>query len=146
MRRRLNNSLGKLYGSGARACIEWKKIVAAASSGHCIFARDNEKLLLIAVCDEGMKGKGITRAQAEKLFTAFGRLETHAAIEGTRLGLLSVRKIVEAQGGAAFIEGRENGAPDAPLFSTAAESYPSMLRENLRTALVVTCPLAAKAS
>lgn len=105
---------------------------------------ENEKQLIIAVLDCGTNGKGITREQAARLFTAFGRLETHSQIEGTGLGLLSVEKIVEAHGGEAFIEGFSDGMPDSPPFSTAQGSYPSLLHEPYRTAFVVTCPLAAQ--
>ena len=102
-------------------------------------------MLLIGVLDRGTGGKGITRAQAEKLFSAFGRLEAHAQIEGTGLGLLSVRKVAEAHGGEAFIQGYSDGTPGSPPFSTAAApgaaAYPSLLSGEFRTAFVVTCPL-----
>ena len=71
--------------------------------------RAAEKYLLVAIADEGMAGKGISRAQADQLFVAFGRLDTHTQVEGTGLGLLSARKIVEAHGGEVFIEGRRDG-------------------------------------
>ncbi len=80
---------------------------------------DGDAELLIAVCDCGTQNVGITEEQAGRLFTAFGRLETHAKIEGTGLGLLSVQKIVEAHGGEAFIEGFAAGTPDSARFSTA---------------------------
>ena len=111
--------------------VHWRKIQS-----------DHRKLLLIAVGDQGLAGKGISKTQAEKLFTAFGRLENHAAIEGTGLGLLSVRKIVEAHGGETFIEGHEDGALPSPPFSTAASAYPSMLQSGDLTAFVVACPAA----
>ncbi len=96
--------------------------------------------LLLAVADQGLKGRGISHAQAEQLFVAFGRLDTHAQVEGTGLGLLSVRKIVEAHGGEVFIEGHADGTPAAPPFSTAQKVYPLMLRESC-TAFVVACPV-----
>ena len=102
----------------------------------------SEPMLCIAVLDQGTKGRGITHEQAGRLFTAFGRLDTHAEIEGTGLGLLSVQKIVAAHGGETFIEGHQDGTLDSPLFSTAQGSYPTMLSEQYHTAFVVTCPLA----
>ncbi len=98
---------------------------------------------LIAVCDQGQDGQGITAEQAQKLFVAFGRLGAHANVEGTGLGLLSVRHIVSAHGGEVFIEGTEDGTPDSPPFSTAQNSYPSVLCPGYRTAFVVSCPLAS---
>jgi signal transduction histidine kinase len=104
---------------------------------------DSAAMLLIAVLDTGKNGQGITQQQAASLFTAFGRLSTHSQIEGTGLGLLSVQKIAEAQGGEAFIEGFTEGTPSSPPFSTAHHAYPSLLTPEYRTAFVVTCPLAA---
>ena len=77
-----------------------------------ILWRKAEPYLLIAIADEGMTGRGISRAQADQLFVAFGRLDTHAQVEGTGLGLLSARRIVEAHGGEVFIEGRADGTRD----------------------------------
>jgi signal transduction histidine kinase len=102
----------------------------------------DEKMLLIAVLDMGVNGKGITQEEAASLFTAFGRLRTHSQIEGTGLGLLSVQKIAEAHGGEAYIEGTVDGLPGSPSFSTMHHAYPSMLTPEFRTAFVVTCPLA----
>ena len=102
----------------------------------------HESLLLLAVLDEGNAGRGLTREQATRLFTPFGRLETHADIEGTGLGLLSVQKIVEAHGGEVWIEGFEDGTHDAARFSTAHDRYPAMLSSPFRTAFVLTCPIA----
>ncbi len=109
-------------------------------------ASERDEELLIAVLDRGTKNFGITQNQAALLFTAFGRLDTHAQIEGTGLGLLSVQKIVEAHGGEVFIEGFADGTPDSPHFSTAQNSYPRMLDDELsdfyRTAFVIACPTA----
>ncbi|RYX80727.1 HAMP domain-containing histidine kinase [bacterium] len=98
--------------------------------------------LLVAITDRGTAGCGISRDNAGQLFEAFGRLDSHANIEGTGLGLLSVRNIMEAHGGEAWIEGYEDGTPDSPLFSTGHEEFPSMLEADDRTAFVVSCPLA----
>lgn len=103
---------------------------------------ENGKWLLIAVLDRGMDGTGITQEQSAKLFTAFSRLDTHSKLEGTGLGLLSVKKIVAAHGGEVFIEGYKNGTPGSPPFSTAQKKYPTMLKGECRTAFVVTLPLA----
>lgn len=108
----------------------------------CVTWRAHEETLLLGILDVGTDGQGITREQAARLFQAFGRLETHAAIEGTGLGLLSVQKIVEAHGGEVFIEGHEGGNADSSRFSTAKANYPSLLQEPFRTAFVFTCPLA----
>lgn len=120
--------------------------IAGTENSAKIGTEIGTKILQIAVLDEGTQGKGITQEQASKLFRAFGRLETHAAIEGTGLGLLSVQKIVEAHGGEVFIEGYLDGTPASSLFSTAKQIYPSMLESfegAYRTAFVLTCPLAS---
>ena len=105
---------------------------------------DGEKVLVMAVLDAGTRGVGIARNQAAQLFRAFGRLENHAQIEGTGLGLLSVQKIVEAHGGEVWIEGFTDGTPASGPFSTAKQRYPTMLHGEFRTAFVATCPLAAQ--
>ncbi|RYX81686.1 HAMP domain-containing histidine kinase [bacterium] len=101
-----------------------------------------EDMLLLAVLDEGQAGYGLTPEQAARLFTPFGRLETHAGIEGTGLGLLSVQKIVEAHGGEVWIEGLQNGTHESGHFSTTGGNYPTMLCAPFRTAFALTCPLA----
>ncbi len=106
--------------------------------------RPTPEHLLIAILDQGIEGKGISQAQAEQLFVAFGRLDTHAEVEGTGLGLLSVRKIAEAHGGEVFIESRSDAASENPSrFSGAQGTYPSMLPEDFRTAFVIVIPLKA---
>ncbi len=99
-----------------------------------------DKHLMISIADQGRDGRGLSQAQAERLFVAFGRLENHAEIEGTGLGLLSVRRIVEAHGGEVFVEGRAENVPKSTIFTTAQNSYPSMLHLDFRTAFVVTIP------
>ncbi len=106
-----------------------------------ILWRKAEPYLLIAIADEGMTGKGISKAQADQLFVAFGRLDTHAQVEGTGLGLLSARRIVEAHGGEVFIEGRADGTRDSTTFATAQQAYPSLLHDNHCTAFIIACPL-----
>ncbi|BCM88686.1 adaptive-response sensory-kinase SasA [Abditibacteriota bacterium] len=108
------------------------------------FRSEEGSCLLVAVTDGGMKGGGLSRANADKLFSAFGRLEEHANIEGTGLGLLSVQNIMEAHGGQVWIEGFEDGTPDSEVFSTGYEAFPSMLEGDDRTAFVVSCPLASQ--
>ncbi len=98
--------------------------------------------LLVAIADQGKDGCGVSESQAQKLFVAFGRLEGSSEIEGTGLGLLSVRHIVTAHRGEVFIEGTMDGTPDSAPFSTAQAKYPAVLSQNFRTAFVVTCPLA----
>lgn len=97
--------------------------------------------VLVGVLDQGTSGRGISEAQARQLFVAFGRLETHAAVEGTGLGLVSALKIVEAHGGEVFVEGHADGTPDAPSFTTAQGRYPSLLADGFRTGFVVACPM-----
>ena len=120
--------------SDGPVCVEW--LSAQNANG--------EPILVMAALDAGTRGVGISQAQATKLFRAFGRLETHAQIEGTGLGLLSVQKIVEAHGGEVYIEGFADGTPASSPFSSALGDYPTMLHGEFRTAFVVTCPLAAQ--
>ena len=117
--------------SDGEVCVEWR---SAEVNG--------EKMLVMAVLDAGTRGLGVSKIQAAKLFRAFGRLENHAQIEGTGLGLLSVQKIVEAHGGEVWIEGFADGTPASGPFSTATQRYPTMLHGEFRTAFVATCPLA----
>ncbi|HEX8464184.1 MAG TPA: ATP-binding protein, partial [Abditibacterium sp.] len=99
--------------------------------------RTCEDKVLIAVQDQGRDAQGISREQAQRLFVPFGRLEAHAKIEGTGLGLLSVKTIAQAHEGEVYIE----GASDSESFSTASASYPPMLEEGFCTAFVTACPL-----
>jgi signal transduction histidine kinase len=103
--------------------------------------REAGQSFLVAVGDEGHSGRGLSREQADQLFVAFGRLDSHLAVEGTGLGLLSVRRIVEAHGGEVFIEGWGEGE----RFSTAQSTFPTMLDETIRSAFVVALPLKARA-
>jgi signal transduction histidine kinase len=123
------------YSDGPIA-IEWRE--------HKASAADTDRKLIIAILDHGIGGKGITREQASELFTPFGRLDTHAEIEGSGLGLLSVRRIAEAHGGEAYIEGYTDGTPNSPHFSTAANSLSQMLAEPYRTAFIITCSTPAE--
>ncbi len=108
----------------------------------CWRRAQNEPILLLAVCDQGTGGRGLTRQSAAQLFTAFGRLEIHQAVEGTGLGLLSIRNIIAAHGGHSWIEGFEDGAPDSAPFSTGEGKAGEFLGGDFRTAFVVSCPLA----
>jgi signal transduction histidine kinase len=103
--------------------------------------RTDEGRVLVGVLDQGQKGRGISQAQAERLFVPFGRLDTHTQVEGTGLGLLSVRKIVEAHEGEAYIEGKTDGAMDSSIFSSAQGSYPRVLQDGFCTAFVTAFPL-----
>jgi signal transduction histidine kinase len=100
-----------------------------------------EDTLLIAILDQGIKGQGISEAEAGQLFVPFGRLDAHTAVEGTGLGLLSVQRIVQAHGGAVFIEGFHDGTSSSAPFRSTHLSYSSMLAEDFRTAFVIACPL-----
>ena len=104
-------------------------------------SKTHHDMLIVGIIDRGKAGRGISRAQAQKLFVPFGRLETHSNIEGTGLGLLSVRAIAQAHNGNVYIEGREDGTPDSEPFSTTNESYPMLLQNGDCTAFVFACPL-----
>ena len=109
------------------------------SSGEIKVAwRCHENFLLCGVLDQGQSSVGITPQQAGQLFVPFGRLNVHAGVEGTGLGLLSAQKIVEAHGGELFIEGRAAGTS---CFSTAHGAYPPLLEPGFQTAFVIACPL-----
>jgi len=97
--------------------------------------------VLVGVLDQGTVGRGISEAQARRLFVAFGRLETHADVEGTGLGLVSALKIVEAHHGEVFVEGHADGTPASPPFTTAQGRYPSLLSPGFLTAFVIACPV-----
>lgn len=97
--------------------------------------------VLVAVQDRGTDGRGLTEAQAGQLFVPFGRLDAHAQVEGTGLGLLSARRTLEAHQGELYIEGYQDGTGNTERFSTAAACYPSMLTGPFRTAFVAACPL-----
>jgi len=98
--------------------------------------------VLVAVADRGKGGRGVSRGDATKLFSAFGRLEAHAQIEGTGLGLISAQKILEAHGGQIWIEGHEDGTWNSARFTTSRGDFPSLLEDGDRTAFVALCPLA----
>ena len=105
--------------------------------------RCHDQILLCGVMDQGRASVGITPQQAKQLFVPFGRLDVHAGMEGTGLGLLSAQKIVEAHGGEIFIEG---SAADTSRFSTANSSYPLLLEPGFQTAFVIACPLDANSA
>jgi len=100
-------------------------------------------VIVAGILDQGTAGKGITEAQACKLFVAFGRLQAHTQVEGTGLGLVSARKIVEAHGGEAFIEGHQDGVAAASPFSTAERRYVSLLEPGFVTGFVMALPIHA---
>lgn len=97
--------------------------------------------LLLTVMDKGIGGRGLSLAQSQRLFSPFERLESHANIEGTGLGLFSVRKIVEAHGGEIWIEGFEDGTTGSGRFSTSNGAQPITLPSSFRTSFVLTLPL-----
>jgi len=102
--------------------------------------RADGDVVLVGVLDQGTSGRGISEAQARRLFVAFGRLEAHAQVEGTGLGLVSALKIVEAHGGEAFVEGHADGTTASAPFTTAQGRYPSLLAPGFLTAFVIACP------
>ena len=96
--------------------------------------------LLLAVLDCGVGGGGITREQSAQLFVPFGRLDAHSEVEGTGLGLLSARAVVEAHGGELFILGYADGTPHTASYCTGSNRHPFELTEPFRTAFVAVCP------
>ena len=111
------------------------------SSGDvCVAWCKEGDTVLVGVLDQGTAGRGISQTQAQRLFKPFGRLEAHAAVEGTGLGLASARKIVEAHGGEVFIEGHVDGLPASRSFSTAQGHFSSLLVPGFPTGFVVACP------
>lgn len=141
----LHGEDGLIEADSMKMTTVWMNLIGNAlkySDGHILIEwRTCGDWLLVSVGDEGQNGRGISREQADQLFVAFGRLDSHAAVEGTGLGLLSVRRIVEAHGGEVFIEGvSDEGAP----FSTALAALPSMLGDSIRSAFVVAVPLQTK--
>jgi signal transduction histidine kinase len=160
-----------LIGDDVKICVDEMKLITVFMNliGNALKYSDGGvrvawhiegQMLLAAVSDQGSGGKGLSRAQAEQLFVPFGRLDAHAQIEGTGLGLLSVQKIVEAHGGEIYIEGYTDGTSSSESFSTSRgtktalavesstqkNSFPahrSALTDGFRTAFVVACPVNA---
>lgn len=106
----------------------------------CVVWRTEGQTVLVGVLDRGTAGRGISQVQAQRLFVPFGRLETHAQVEGTGLGLVSARKVVEAHGGEAFVEGYQEGMATSSPFTTAQGRYPSLLTPGFLTAFVIAWP------
>lgn len=104
-----------------------------------VWRTDGDRVL-VGVLDRGTAGRGISEAEARRLFVAFGRLEAHAQVEGTGLGLVSARKVVEAHGGEIFIQGHPDGAPASPPFTTARSRCSDLLAPGFLTAFVVVWP------
>ncbi|RYX83103.1 HAMP domain-containing histidine kinase [bacterium] len=99
------------------------------------------KVLRLDVSDAGKAEQGLSQKQAGRLFAPFTRLEEHSNIEGTGLGLMSVRKIIEAHGGEVWLEGFSDGSADSPAFSTATHNLKPQIASPFRTSFVITCPL-----
>ena len=135
----------EIYADGRQLTTVYMNLIGNAlkySDGEIrVFWRVAGDILLTAVLDQGLSGRGITQSEAEQLFVAFGRLAAHSKAEGTGLGLLSVRKVVEAHGGETFLEGYRDGTLASPHFTTALASYPVMLAGDYRTAFVIACPM-----
>lgn len=142
----------EIVGDDLEACVDGKRLITVYMNliGNALKYTDGEiavtwrtdgGVLLSAVLDQGMSLRGITQSEAEQLFVAFGRLASHAGVEGTGLGLLSAQKIVEAHGGEIFVEGYTDGSPSSACFTTAQSAYPSLLQGDFRTAFVIACPL-----
>jgi len=79
------------------------------------FTRDREKAIITAGCtitqDQYIffirdNGVGFDMKYSGKLFGIFQRLHTNEEFEGSGMGLVSVRKIIEKHGGRVWIEGK----------------------------------------
>jgi PAS domain S-box-containing protein len=66
-----------------------------------VFARRDKNGILIGVKDQGV---GIAPEDQERLFQAFGRVES--SIKGTGLGLVVCKRLVEAHGGRIWVESK----------------------------------------
>jgi signal transduction histidine kinase len=69
-----------------------------------VSARQEEGQWIFCVSDNGV---GFAQEQKEKLFSIFQRLHPHLAVEGTGVGLVNVRKIVERHGGRVWAESKD---------------------------------------
>ncbi|RYX83025.1 hypothetical protein EON83_16640 [bacterium] len=142
-------------GEDIEVCVDEMRIVTVFMNliGNALKYSDGEvrikwclhdEYVLIAILDQGKVGKGISREEADNLFVPFGRLDNHAQIEGTGLGLLSVRQIAEAHEGEVYIEGYTDGTSKSLPFSTAQSYYPPTLEDGFLTAFVTACPQRVK--
>lgn len=140
-----------LDGGDVDVCADRQKLVTVFMNliGNALKYSDGEvrivwraagDAVLVGVLDRGTQSRGVTETQAAQLFTPFGRLDIHAQAEGTGLGLVSARKIVEAHGGEIFVEGHTDGTPASPPFTTAQGRYPSLLTPGFVTGFVIACP------
>jgi signal transduction histidine kinase len=69
-------------------------------------ARAREAELVLTVAD---RGKGVPRAERQRVFEPFTRLDGTSATPGTGLGLAIVREIAEAHGGSVVVRDRDGG-------------------------------------
>jgi two-component system phosphate regulon sensor histidine kinase PhoR len=141
-----------LKGDEIEVCVDEIKMITVLMNliGNALKYSDGEveinwrvdgNSFFVAILDQGRAGRGISQAQAAQLFVPFGRLDTHAEIEGTGLGLLSVQKIIEAHDGTIHVEGFRDGTAHSAPFQTAPFALPTPLTSNFRTAFVIACPL-----
>ena len=79
-----------------------------------ILLRHRAGLWVFSVRDNGM---GIDPTLIKQLFTMFSRLHSRAEIEGTGIGLASVKKIAQLHGGDAWIESEGLGCGSTVYFS-----------------------------
>ena len=92
---RLKQVLINLLSNAVKYNIENGKITI-----HCSYSNDNQ--VQISIADTG---QGLEQQQKEKLFTAFNRLGAEQTeVEGTGIGLVISKKIIELMGGQIFVE------------------------------------------
>lgn len=101
--------------SGDRVMV--KLLVQNVLSNAFKFTRDVEKAVITAGCtitaDEYIfyvkdNGVGFDMKYSDKLFEIFQRLHTAEEYEGSGIGLVTVKKIIEKHGGRVWIDSKEN--------------------------------------
>ena len=77
-----------------------------------VFAEHDGDMICVGVAD---RGPGIPRADLERVFDKFYRIQRQGAVSGTGLGLSICRGIVEAHGGRIWASAAPGGRHDGDL-------------------------------